>query len=187
MAKVSAPTPYEEPARIVAGDTARWLKSLVDYSAADGWVLTYTLVNSAQRYTIACTADGSDHLATAAAATTAGWVAGSYAMRGQVAKAGEVFTVVQAQVVIEGAWAAATDSRSQARRMLEAVESTLEGRASSAVAEYTIGERALKNIPLPELLALRDRLRVDVGREDDATRASAGLAPRGRIAVRFGP
>ena len=48
---MSAPIPYTEPARIVAGDTAKWIKTLADYSAADGWVLSYTLVTAANRYT----------------------------------------------------------------------------------------------------------------------------------------
>lgn len=183
---MSAPTPYTEPARIVAGDTAKWIKQLGDYSAADGWVLTYTLVNATQRYTITGTAAGTDHLVTAAAAITAGWVAGDYSYRAQVAKAAEVFTVATGRITVEPTFAAATDGRSQARRTLEAVEATLEGRASSAVAEYQIAGRMLKNIPLTELLALRDRLRFDVLREEAAERAAAGLSPKGRITVRFG-
>ncbi len=184
---MSAPTPTTEPARIVAGDTAIWLKTLPDYLASDGWVLTYTLVNSAQRYTIVCSASGDQHLAYAPAVTTAAWAAGDYALRGQVALAGDVRTVVEQRLSIAAAFGSATDSRSPARRQLEAVESVIEGRASSAVLSYSIGGRQLQNIPITDLLVLRDRLRVDVGREDAAARSAAGLAPRGRIAVRFGP
>jgi hypothetical protein len=183
---VSAPIPTIEPARIVAGDTAKWTRSLADYPASAGWVLTYKIVSSANRYTITCTASGDDHLATAAAATTVSWVAGAYAWRAQVALASEVYTVASGQVTIEPVYTAAVDARSQARRMLEAVETMLEGRTTSAVAEYTVGGRQLKYLAVPDLLALRDRLRIDVGREDDATRAAAGLAPRGRVFVRFG-
>lgn len=170
----------------MAGDTAKWLKSLGDYPASAGWVLTYTLVNSAQRYTATATASGDDHLTTIAASTTAGWAAGDYALRGQVALAGEVYTVIETRVTVAAAYGSATDSRTQARRMLDAVEAVLEGRTADNVAEYTIGGRAVKRIPVPELLTLRDRLRFDVSREDDAGRAAAGLQPRGRIAVRFG-
>lgn len=183
---MSAPTPYDEPASIVAGDTAKWLKSVADFPASAGWVLTYTLVNASQRYTFSAAPSGDEHLVTVDAATTAAWAAGDYALRGQVALAGEVYTVVQGRVTVQPAYGSATDGRSQARRMLDAVESVLEGRAADSVAEYTIGGRQLKRIPLPDLLALRDRLRVDVAREDAATRVAAGLAPRGRIAVRFG-
>ena len=183
---MSAPIPYTEPARIVAGDTAKWIKTLADYSAADGWVLSYTLVTAANRYTFNAAAAGTDHLATVDAATTSAWVAGDYAMRGQVTKAGEVFTVFTGRVTVDPAFGAAIDARSQLRRTLEAVEATLEGRASSAVAEYQIAGRMLKNIPLSDLLALRDRSRMDVMREDAADRAAAGLPVKGRITVRFG-
>lgn len=183
---MSAPIPYTEPARIVAGDTAKWIKALADYSAADSWVLTYTLVTATNRYTFSASASGSDHLVSVPAATTLAWVADDYAIRGQVAKAGEVFTVFTGRVTVDPAFGAAIDARSQLRRTLEAVEATLEGRASSAVAEYQIAGRSLKNIPLSELLALRDRMRMDVAREDAADRAAAGLGVKGRITVRFG-
>ena len=186
MGAVSAPTPYDEPARIVAGDTAAWLKSLGDYPAGEGWVLTYTMVNSAQRYTFAATALGDDYQVSVAATTTAGWVAGAYLWRAQVSLVDDVFTVGEGRITVAAAFTTAADSRSQARRMLEAVDAALEGRASSSVAEYTIGGRSMKNMAVPELMQLRDRLRFDVKREDDADRAAAGLPPTGRIAVRFG-
>lgn len=184
---MSAPIPTSEPGRLVAGDTAKWLKSLGDYPASAGWVLTYSVVNSAQRYTVSGVSAGDDHLVVASAATTAAWVPGEYSWRAQVSLAGETFTVAEGRLTIAAAYSAATDGRSRARRSLDAVEAMLEGRASSAVAEYTINGRALKYIPVPELLALRGRLRTEVTREDDAARSSAGLAPRGRIVVRFGP
>jgi hypothetical protein len=71
--------------------------------------------------------------------------------------------------------------------MLEAVNATLEGRATSATAEYEIAGRKIKYIPMPELLTLRDRLRRDVAAEDAASDAAAGMPGKGRIYVRFGP
>lgn len=184
---MSAPTPDIEPARINAGDTARWLKSLADYPASSGWGLAYTLVSAAQRYTFNAAASGDDFLITVPANTTAGWVAGTYAWRAQVTKAGEVYTVAEGQVEVAPAFGAAVDARSPARRGLDAITAVLENRATGGVAEYTIGGRAIKYIPMAELLALRDRYRIDVAREEAAARSAAGLAPVGRVAVRFGP
>lgn len=186
MRRVSAPTPIEEPARIVAGDTAKWLKTLGDYPASAGWVLTYTLVNAANRYNVTCSASGDDHLASVPATTTTDWAPGDYALRGQVAKSGEVYTVFEGRATVAPSYDAAVDSRSQARRQLDAIEAVVEGRAADSVAEYSIGGRAIKRIPLPELLQLRDRLRFDVQREEAAARAAAGLPSRGRVMVRFG-
>lgn len=183
---MSAPTPTTEPASLNAGDTARWLKTLASYPAGDGWALAYTLVNAAQRIAFNASAQGDDHLVLVDAATTAGWAAGAYDWRASVSKAGEVYTVGTGRMSIAPAFGAAVDARSQARRMLEAVEATLEGRASSSTAEYEIAGRRLKHIPIPELLQLRDRLRIDVRAEDAAAAVASGLQRPGRILVRFG-
>lgn len=176
-------TPTTEPTSLIAGDTARWLKSLPSYPASDGWVLSYTLVNAATRLVLPTTADGDSHQVSVPAATTAAWPAGNYDYRAAVTRAGDVFTVAAGRMTIQPAFGAAIDTRSHARRTLAAIESTLEGRASSATAEYEIADRQMKYIPLPELLTLRDRYRRDVREEERA----AGIGLSGRIHVRFGP
>jgi hypothetical protein len=179
-------TPTSEPAIINAGNTAKWLKSLPEYPASAGWVLSYELVNAAQRIAFSSSAVADDHLVIVPATTTADWVAGTYDWRALATLAAEVYTVGQGRIEIAPAFGAAVDARSQARRTLEAIEATLEGRASSATAEYQIAGRALKYIPIPELLTLRDRYRRDVKAEDDAAAVASGLGARGRIFVRFG-
>lgn len=180
---MAAPIPTTEPASITAGDTAKWTLTLQDYPASAGWSLAYTLVNSAGRIVINAAASGDDHAVVVAASTSAAYAPGVYDWRAQASKAGEVFTVRTGRINIAPAWGSATDGRSKARIILEAVEDTIAGRATSATAEYEIAGRKLKYIPLPELLQLRDRCRQDVAREDRA----AGLMPQGgRIQVRFG-
>jgi hypothetical protein len=184
---MAPPIQTTEPASLVAGDTAKWLKTLADYPASEGWALTYTLVNAAQRVTFTAAAQGDSYLVNVLPATTAAWVKGDYSYRASVSKAGEVFTVATGRISIAAAFSAAQDDRSQARRTLEAINATLEGRATSATAEYEIAGRKLKYIAVPELLSLRDRLRRDVAAEDAATLAAAGMPGRGRTYVRFGP
>lgn len=184
---MTAPIPTIEPTVIVAGDTLKWQKTLENFPASQGWTLTYTLINATGKRTFTATADGDSFLVTVAASTTATWAAGSYSYRGQVAKAGEVYTISTGTMTVQPSFAAATlDDRSQAQKMLDAVNAVLEGRATSAVAEYEIAGRQLKYISIPDLLKLRDRLRFDVQREENADRAAAGLPPKGRINVRFG-
>jgi hypothetical protein len=181
-------TPTTEPARIIAGDTAKWLKTLADYPASAGWALVYTLINATAKITINATAQGDDHLATASAATTAAWEAGTYTWRAQVSKAGEVYTVGTGQIVVEPSFSVDTlDSRTPSKVMLDAVEAVMLKTASSNVQEYEIAGRRLKHYSMGELLQLRDRLRGEVAREEAATNAANGTggAP-GRIYVRFG-
>ena len=81
---------------------------------------------------------------------------------------------------------AARPESSSLRPALEAIEATLSGRATSATAEYEIAGRRLKYIPLPELITLRDRYRMDVAREDAAAQVGNGLPDKRRVLVRFG-
>lgn len=181
------PIPTTEPASLNAGDTAQWLKTLADYPASEGWVLAYALVNTGQRIAFTAAAQGDAHLVSVPAATTAAWAPGAYDFRASVSKGADVFTVGAGRITIAPAFGAAVDARSQARRTLEAIEATLEGRASSATAEYQIAGRQMRYIPVPELLTLRDRYRRDVRAEEAAERIKAGLGNPGRIYVRFGP
>jgi hypothetical protein len=183
-----ADIPTLEPTSVNAGDTLRWTRSLADYPAGAGWVLSYVLINAAAKISITASASGNDHAVTVPAATSAGYGAGTYDWRARVTLAGEVYTVGEGRITVKAAFGTATyDARSQARKTLEAIEATLEGRASSAVAEYEIAGRRMKHIPVAELLQLRDRYRADVAREDAATAVAAGLSDRRRVFVRFGP
>lgn len=188
-------TSTTEPTSIVAGDTAKWLKTLADYPASAGWVLDYTLINATGKITITTTAQGDDHLVNTAATTTATWTAGTYDWRAKVTKAGEVYTVGSGRITIAPSFEAAAtlDSRSSSRVMLDAVEAVMLKTASSNVQEYEIAGRRLKHYSMGELLQLRDRLRGEVAREEAAqqlanaaaTGKPTGGAP-GRIYVRFG-
>lgn len=178
---MTATIPTIEPTTVNAGDTIQWTKSLPHYPASAGWELAYELLKTSTRIAITAAASGDDHAVTVSATTSAAYTAGTYDWRAKVSKAGEVFTVGTGRITIQPVWSSASDRRSQARRTLEAIEAMLEGRASSAVAEYEIAGRRLKNYSIPDLLTLRDRYRADVVREDKA----AGIGLGGRMYVRF--
>lgn len=183
-----APTPTTEPASLVAGDTAKWLKTLRDAPASAGWVLTYTLINASAKITFSASASGDDHLVNVAAATTAAWAAGSYAWRATVALTGEVYTVASGTITVEPAFGAATlDNRSHARKVLANISAYLENANNLTAARYQIAGRELQRISIAELLTLRDRYRAEVAREDAAANLARGLPDKRRVMVRFGP
>ena len=180
--------PTSEPATLRAGDTATWTKSLSDYSAADGWTLSYVLTKTGTRLTFSASASGADHLVSVSAATTAGWTAGSYSWASRVSKAGEVYSISSGTIEILADIAtisAGTDVRSHAKKTLDALEAWIEGR-DMGVAEYEIAGRRLKTISITELLKLRDRYRRDVAAENSVARAAAGLPSRNKLQVRIG-
>lgn len=176
-----------EPSSINAGDTTHWLKTLTDYPASLGWVLSYILINAASKITITGTASGDSHLIQASASTTAAWTAGVYDYRAQISKAGEVFTVGEGRITVRPSFSASTlDNRTQARKALEAVEAYLSNPSNLSAAEYEIQGRRLKRFSLPELWAHRDRLRIEVSKEEQAGRIASGLPDNSRVYVRFG-
>lgn len=184
---MAAPIPLTEPASLIAGDTAKWLKTLADYPASSGWSLAYTLINAAAKYTFTASASGSDHLVNVTAATTAGWSAGNYSWRAVVSLAGEVYTVASGTIEVKAAFSSATlDNRSFARTALDNIEAYLKNSNNLAAASYEIAGRQLSRIPLKDLLAARDKYRREVISDDAAASVGQGLPDKRRIFVRFG-
>lgn len=178
------------PQSAVAGDTLTWTTSLSSYPANAGWVLTWRLVpQTGTPRTITCTASGPDHVALASAATTGTWSPGRYAIVGTVAKGAERYTVEQGaiQIQLDLAAASATDTRSSARKALEAADAALETYGAKAYLQtLAVGDRSKTFRSPAEFLAWRSRLQAEVAREDNATRQAAGGANRNRLYVRFG-
>ena len=188
---MAAPIPITEPAALIAGDTAKWLRSLPDYLPADGWTLTYTLLNAAGKITIISSASASadSHLVNVPSADTALWLAGEYAWRAQIASAtGDAYTIGSGTIIVQPAFSASTlDSRSHARKVLANINAYLENANNLTAAKYEIAGRMLQRITIAELLTLRDRYRSEVAREDAAANVARGLPDKRRVMVRFGP
>jgi hypothetical protein len=187
-------TPTFEPPKLYTGDTVEWTKSLSDYPAT-AWTLSYALTWPSFSITIAASPapNGTDFAVSISAATTATFPAGTCTWRSRVSNGAKTYTIETGRTDVIAdmpANSAGLDTRSLAKRALDAIEAKLAGRADSGVAEYQIEGRAMKYIPITELIVLRDRYRMDVAREvasdNAASRAAKGLAPAGRIAVRWG-
>lgn len=175
--------PDRPPLLLYAGDTAQWTRSLSDFPASEGWALGYTLVSSTAAHSFAGTTAGDDFAVTVAATDTAEWAAGRYLLTEFVSKAGERFTLQTYQIRIASNSAGAeagADLRTHARKVLDAIEAWLEAKAPTA-ASFEIAGRRLSNYPLAELLALRDRYRAEVQREE---RVATGRGS-GKLLVRL--
>ena len=177
-----------EPSRVTAGDTITWLRSLADYPASSGWVLSYTLINSAAKISITATASGADHLVTVPAATSAAYAAATYTWHAAVTQAAERYTVGTGQMVVAPNLAAAAtyDTRTSARKALDAVNTAMETYGAKAyLHSYEIAGRKQQFQTPGDFLAFRSKLMAEVAREDNATRLAAGLAPKNQLQVRF--
>ena len=181
--------PTREPASVVAGDTLAWRKTLSDYPAGDGWVLSYRLINAAGKIDITAAADGDDHLVGVTAAASAAYVAGDYTWTSQATLGAERHTVEQGRITIKpdlADEAAGFDTRSTAKKTLDLLDAALEAHGSRAwTSEYEIAGRRMKFRSPGDFLALRDKLKAEVAREVAAERLAAGLGSQSKVYVRF--
>jgi hypothetical protein len=177
--------PENVPAALTAGDTWQWMRSLADYPAGT-WTLTYYFENAYQKFSVAGVASGTDHSFTIAAATTAAYNPGRYKVRAQVVSGTTKYTLPDEEgwldVERNPASSTAADPRSWARRTLDAIEATIEGRATQDQLAMSVAGRSISRIPPSELMDWRDRLRAEVRAEEQAENAGLGRNIRIRFA-----
>lgn len=176
------------PAKLTAGDALSKTVSLADYPANAGWMLYVVLVSTTAKIRIDALAAGASHQLNILSSNSTSYAPGDYAWQAYVERLGARQTIATGRITILPNFAAAAggiDTRSHARRTLQAIEATIEGRASSDVLAYEIAGRRLSKIPVTELLELRDRYRRDVRAEDAAEAASGGGVPKNKIFVRL--
>lgn len=173
---------------LTAGDTLDFTTSVPDYPASSGWTLKYRLAPrvSGSAIDLTAAASGDDFQVTATAATTAAWAAGWYSWTAFVESGSERYTVDRGELQIRAAsttLAAGTDGRTHARKVLDSIEALIEGRGD--VVDYTIGNRSLKKMSIADLLKWRSFYKGEVASEEAAAKLANGLAPGGRVMVRF--
>ncbi len=181
---MAAEIPTNEPEVIFAGDTLKFDKTLADYPASGGWSLIYYLVNEEQNYNFTSSANGSDHRVNIAKGTTADYVPGVYQFTGYAVSTTErtkVFGSVSIEIKPNPANGEASETRSQARRTLDAINNVLEARAGNTVLNSDVETARFERIPHSELLKLKDYYEVKVASEN----ATASGVNKRNIFVRF--
>jgi hypothetical protein len=197
---MSAAIPTRIPDQVNAGDTWTWQIALADYSAADGWALSYAFLrhDTGLRILVTSTASGADHLVNVSAATTTAFEPGDYEGQGYVTKASERFKVWEGRLKVLPNYATGeqTDTRTIARKTLDAIEAGIlkvhqanaAGRAG-AITEWTAEGLSVKREDqaglLAELISQRDRYRAIVSHEEAHQRRQAGRATGRRILTTF--
>ena len=179
-------TPNQVPDQLLAGDTWEWSREYSDYPAPT-WTGVYYFERADANFSANATASGSAFAVTVPAATTGAYRAGRYRWRLLVTNGSTRKTADEGWVDVlpDPAAAGSVDHRTTARVMLDNVEAYLRDPTNLAMANWSIGGRALSRWSRADLLVERDKLRAEVKREEAAERMSKGLNPRNRIAVRF--
>lgn len=180
--------PSIEPSTVIAGDTIQWTRTLPDYPASSGWVLSYALLSTAGKISISGSAQGSDHLISVPAATSAGWSAGTYSWQSYVTNGSERHVVASGTITVRANFAAqatATDTRLHAQKVLDAIEAVLEGTATSDQRRIKIGDKEIDKHAVSDLLRLRDYYNTEAIRDRAADKINQGLRPGNKILTRF--
>ncbi|MCU7974883.1 hypothetical protein L5M43_06265 [Shewanella sp. SW36] len=144
-----------EPIKISAGTTVSW--SFNHALANSGWQFRYALRGPGAIDIDASTSDGVVIVKQMADVTSA-WIAGQYEWRLYATLGADRQVIGSGQITIEADFSqlsAGHDPRSHAKRMLDAINTVLEGRILSDHESYTINDRRLDRIPIKELYVLR--------------------------------
>lgn len=173
----------KEPTVIYAGDTLKFTKDLGDYLPEESWTLSYTLVNASGSYTFAATDNGdSTHLVNVAPATTGAWTTGDYTLYGHVTDGTDRYKVVEQEIEVKPNFASVNfDARSHVKKVLDALESTIEGKASQDQIQLQVAGRSIQHLSPTELIKWRETYK----REYQQELKAAGLGKRGIVKVRF--
>ena len=182
------------PALIYAGDTVKWNQPGTDlYTSTGGWAATFVLRHQTGNDSLTLTgvsdgAGGWDFTITAT--QSAGLHPETHWWQSVVAKAAERFTLGTGSVIVAANMPASGntyDGRSQAQIDLDALRAEMRARISGgSVQEYSIGNRSLKKMPMPDLIALETKLKADVVLENRRKRLAEGLDSGRTTYIRFG-
>lgn len=170
------------PREAIAGDTWRFTLDLGDYTAPT-WDAVFYAENGDSTFSVTASDDGASHAFSVSAATTAALKAGRYYWAIRV-NDGTVYETAERgwlEVLVDPAAAGRVDRRSWARKTLDAVEATIQGRATDDQLQMSVNNRALTRHSLAELVQLRSQLRAEVEVEENAERAGLGRQIRVRL------
>lgn len=159
------------PAEITAGLDFQAAVDAPAYPAPD-WTLR-AIVRGPQAIDLTATADGTSHVFTADAATTAAWKPGAYWYSLRATNGSAVMDAGRGQLTILADLAAVTepyDGRSQAAIALDAIDAVIAKRATLDQQRYMINNRELWRTPIADLLKLRAYYATQVRRERNSPR-----------------
>jgi hypothetical protein len=160
--------PDQEPNTLVAGDRFVWKRTDLpsDYPT-DTYALTYEFHEDSggggsHKFTITATEADNIYYVEVASSTTASYSVGDYNWDAFITRTADSqrFRIDngKTKIVLNLANTNA-DTRSHAKKVLDAIEAVIEGRASQDQMSYSIAGRSLSRMSVDDLLKFRDRYR----------------------------
>lgn len=177
------------PREIVRLSTVSWRFYDPEYLPTDGWVVVYAFEGPSELNVQAVNDGEGGHLVTLTSAMTA-IAPGAYAWQATASRAFPLERVLVGQgrtdfLVDFGVASTLGEQKSHARRMVEAIEAQLEGRATDGQKSMAINGRSLDRHSIAELMDARSRYRMELRAEEAALAQGATPGKRRRVKVRF--
>jgi hypothetical protein len=186
--------PTQEPDILVVGDRWTWRRPdlAATYDPAD-YALTYEYHEDSggggsHKFVITATEITDDYIIEVPSATTAAYTNGDYHWYAFITRTSDSERIAvddgYAKIEIDFANTNA-DHRSHAKKVLDAIQATIEGRASQDQMSYSIAGRSLSRMSIDDLLKFRDRYRAEYNRELKEWRIKNKQDTGNTIKVRF--
>lgn len=187
-----ANAPEGEPEEVVVGDFIQWKRSdlVSDYPTAthSAEYVARITGGGVSEIKLAGTETDTYYLFTVDSVTSADFVPGYYHWQLEITETASGNRIV----VDRGTFSAVvdldvnnSDPRTHAEIMIGKIESILQGKADSDVANYSVGNRSLTKMSFEELMKARADYKAELSREKNTERAKNGDATSQTILVRF--
>ena len=187
-----ANAPEGVPSKLVVGDYVQFkLSNLVDdYPVAthSAELVARITAGGASEIKITATENASYYLFTVPSSTSASYVAGAYYWQLEITETASGNRIVVNDgtfSIVEDLDANNADIRSNAKIMLDKIDSILSGKADSDVSSYSINNRSLSKFSFQELLEARNFYSREVSREKNRDNVEKGLTTSTTILARF--
>ncbi len=137
-----------------------WITTLPDFPASAGWGLTHTLTNTSGKISFSSSpqAAGDAHLIEISTTSSAVFLPGEYRYQLHVSNGDERYLVETGPLAIVADFAAISDSydaRSHVKKVLDALEASIEGRASKTQVLQTLAGVQIQHMGLDQQIKLR--------------------------------
>ena len=175
--------------QIQAGNTFEYAVNSGEYIPSDGWSCLMYLRGRAGGpvgFIVESIVENDKFVLQASAAETALFKAGDYKYFISVEKDENRFLVEEGTVEVLQDYADENfNIKSHAQKILNAIDATLLKRATKDQLSYKIAGREISKIPIPDLLALRTKVKNEIEAEERADRLAKGLGLGNIVKLRF--
>lgn len=186
--------PTQEPDLLVVGDRWTWRRPdlVADYPTAD-YALTYEFMcdsggGGSHKFTITATETTDDYIIEVSQDVTEHYHVHHYKWYAFITRTSdsERIAIDNGITQLVADYAASTaDQRSHAKKVLDAIQATIEGRASQDQMSYSIAGRSLSRMSIDDLLTFRNRYRAEYNEEQKKARIKNKQDSGNTIKVRF--